>query len=110
MGDKKRAWKKCVLLISPYLWNYSSNYKILKSLTQLCKYQPKQHTAYMFLLRSPQKMPTFSEILFFGKIHAVLEVQHLQPSLNGKNLHHQVLQDIPSQKGPIVKAYFTAKS
>jgi hypothetical protein len=35
MGDKKRALarEKCVLLISPYLWNYSSNFKILKSLT-----------------------------------------------------------------------------
>jgi hypothetical protein len=30
-------------------------------------------------------MPTFSEILFFGKIHTVLEVQHLQPSINGKS-------------------------
>jgi hypothetical protein len=71
---KKRAptREKCVLLISPYLWNYSSNFKILKSLTQLCKwatqkYHPKQHTAYVLLVRSPQKMPTFSEILFFGK-------------------------------------------
>jgi hypothetical protein len=30
-------------------------------------------------------MPTFSEIFVVGKIHAVLEVQHLQPSINGKS-------------------------
>ncbi len=30
-------------------------------------------------------MSTFSEILFFGKNHVVLEVQHLQPSINGKS-------------------------
>ncbi len=89
---KKRApaREKCVLLISPYLWNYSSNFKIVKSLTQLCKwatqkYYPKQHTAYVLLVRSPPKMPTFSEILFFGKNHAVLQVQHLQPRINGKS-------------------------
>jgi hypothetical protein len=30
-------------------------------------------------------MPTFSEILVFGKNHAVLEAQHLQPSINRKS-------------------------
>ncbi len=30
-------------------------------------------------------MPIFWEILFFGKKHAVLEAQHLQPSINGKS-------------------------
>jgi hypothetical protein len=39
----------------------------------------------VLLVRSPQKIYTFSEILFFGKNHAVLEVQHLQPSINGKS-------------------------
>jgi hypothetical protein len=32
------ARKKIVLLISLYLWNYSSDFRILKSLTQLCKW------------------------------------------------------------------------
>jgi hypothetical protein len=49
------------------------------------KYHPKQHTSYVLLLRSSQKMLTFSEFLFFGKNHAVLEVQHLQPSINEKS-------------------------
>jgi hypothetical protein len=69
MGDKKRApeRKKSVLLISLHLWNYSSNFKNLKSLTQLCKwatrkYHQKQHIAYVHLLRNPQKMPTFLEL------------------------------------------------
>jgi hypothetical protein len=35
---RARARKKSVLLISLYLGNYSSNYEILKSLTQLCKW------------------------------------------------------------------------
>jgi hypothetical protein len=49
--QKKGASKgKRVLLISPYLRNYSSNFKIVKSLTQLCKwatqnYHQKQHIA-----------------------------------------------------------------
>ncbi len=61
-SDKKRApgQKKSVLLISLYLWNYLSNFKIIKSLTQLCKwatqiYHQKQHIAYVPLMRSPQK-------------------------------------------------------
>jgi hypothetical protein len=61
------ARKKSVLLISLYLFNYSSNFEMLKSLTQLCnwatqKYCQKQHIVYVLLLRRPQKMPTFSKI------------------------------------------------
>jgi hypothetical protein len=104
-ATKKRApaGKKHVLLIRRYLWNYSSNFKILKSLTQLFnwatqKYHPKQHTAYVLLVRSPQKMSTFSEILFFGKNHAVLEVQHLQPSINGKSCAPTGTEGYPKPK------------
>jgi hypothetical protein len=53
-------------------------------------------------------MPTFSDFNLLEKNHAVLEVQHLQPSINGKVVHPQVLQDITSQKKAIVKAYLTA--
>jgi hypothetical protein len=74
MGDKKMApgQKKSVLLISLYLWNYSSNFKILKSLTQLCKwatliYHQKQHIAHMPLMRSPQKSHFFGNLIFWKK-------------------------------------------
>jgi hypothetical protein len=111
-ATKKRApaRKKYVLLIRPYLWNYSSNFKILKSLTQLSnwatqKYHPKQHTAYVLLVRSPQKMYTFSEILFFGKNHAVLEVQHLQPSINGKSCAPTGTEGYPKpKKAPLLRS------
>ena len=111
-ATKKRApaRKKYVLLIRPYLWNYSSNFKILKSLTQLSnwetqKYHPKQHTAYVLLVWSPQKMYTFSEILFFGKNHAVLEVQHLQPSINGKSCAPTGTEGYPKpKKAPLLRS------
>jgi hypothetical protein len=61
--------KKIVLIICLYLCNYSSNLKILKNVTWLGKwatqmYHQKLHTACVLLLRSPQKMPIFSEIYF----------------------------------------------
>ncbi len=48
---------------------------------------------------SPKKA-YFSEIKFLGKNHVVLEIQHLQPSINGKVVHQWLLQDITSQKRP----------
>ncbi len=43
-------------------------------------------------------MYTFSEILFFGKNHAVLEVQHLQPSINGKSCSPTGTEGYPKPK------------
>jgi hypothetical protein len=75
------------------------------------KVPSKRHIAYVLLLRSPQKNPTFSEILFFGINHTVLEIHYLQWSINGKSCaptgtagYHK------PKKGPIVKAYLIAKS
>jgi hypothetical protein len=112
MGDKNRApERKNVLQISLFLFNPPS-FKMFKSLTQLGnlflfnppsfknfksltqldkwstqKYHQKQHIAYVLLLRRSQKIRIFSEINFFGKNHAVLAVQHPQPSINGKVVH-----------------------
>jgi hypothetical protein len=62
-------------------------------------------------MRSPQKMSTFSKILFFGKNHTVLEVQHLQPSINGKKCVPTGTEGYSEpKKAPIVKVYLTAKS
>jgi hypothetical protein len=43
-------------------------------------------------------MSPFSEILFFGKNHAVLEVQHLQPSINGKSCAPTGTEGYPKSK------------
>jgi hypothetical protein len=55
-------------------------------------------------------MPTFSEIHSFGKNHAVLEVQHLHPSINGKVMHHRYCRVSQAKKAPIIKVYLIAKS
>jgi hypothetical protein len=92
MGDKKRApaRKKSVLLIGLYLCNYPSNFKILKSLTQLGKWATQsiiknniKPMCYSIIEESP-KMPIFWKFNFFVKNHAVLVVQHLQLSINRK--------------------------
>ncbi len=55
---------------------------------------------YVLLERSPQKIYTFSEILFFGKNYEVLEVQHLQPSINGKSCAPTGTEGYPKPKRP----------
>ncbi len=53
-------------------------------------------------------MPTFLDILFFGKNHVVLEVQHL--TLMEKLCTNRYCWISQAKKGPIVKAYLTAES
>jgi hypothetical protein len=59
MGDEKRApaREKIVLLFSLYILNYSSNFKLLKSLTQLGKWAtpPKVSSKTIYMLCAPFK-------------------------------------------------------
>jgi hypothetical protein len=80
MGDKKKGTgKKNCFYKSPY--NYlticASDFQNLKSLTQLGalatqNYNKIGHQTYAPILRIPQKMPLFLEIIIFEGNHAVL--------------------------------------